>query len=130
MFNEVGSGAYTSVAGTASVSVDGDGPASTGGALSRNVTSTTLGVYASGYYEGSASAPYGSFRTLSLSGGSLTLQAGGGAFASVIATDQNELRFSFTAVAAPVPEPEVWALLLAGTGLVGWATRRRRRIAA
>jgi len=28
-------------------------------------------------------------------------------------------------VAAPVPEPETWALLLAGLGLVGLAARRR-----
>ncbi|OYY94923.1 MAG: hypothetical protein B7Y41_05025 [Hydrogenophilales bacterium 28-61-23] len=27
---------------------------------------------------------------------------------------------------APVPEPETWALLLAGLGLVGWTTRARR----
>jgi hypothetical protein len=26
---------------------------------------------------------------------------------------------------APVPEPETWALMLAGLGLVGWAARRR-----
>jgi hypothetical protein len=25
----------------------------------------------------------------------------------------------------PVPEPETWAVLLAGLGLVGWAGRRR-----
>lgn len=29
-------------------------------------------------------------------------------------------------VAAPVPEPETYALLLAGLGIVGWAARRRR----
>jgi hypothetical protein len=28
---------------------------------------------------------------------------------------------------AAVPEPETWALLLAGSGLLGWAGRRRRR---
>jgi hypothetical protein len=27
--------------------------------------------------------------------------------------------------AAPVPEPESYAMLLAGLGLVGWAARRR-----
>jgi len=30
-------------------------------------------------------------------------------------------------VAAPIPEPETYALMLAGLGLVGWAARRRRR---
>jgi hypothetical protein len=29
-------------------------------------------------------------------------------------------------VFAPVPEPETWAMLLAGLGLVGWMARRRR----
>jgi len=28
---------------------------------------------------------------------------------------------------APVPEPETWAMLMAGLGLVGWAARRRRQ---
>lgn len=28
---------------------------------------------------------------------------------------------------APVPEPEAWAMMLAGLGLVGWAARRRRQ---
>jgi hypothetical protein len=31
----------------------------------------------------------------------------------------------FYGTAAPVPEPETWALMLAGLGLVGFATRRR-----
>ena len=26
----------------------------------------------------------------------------------------------------PVPEPQTWALLLGGLGMVGWAARRRR----
>jgi hypothetical protein len=30
-------------------------------------------------------------------------------------------------IAAPAPEPETYALMLAGLGLVGWAARRRRR---
>lgn len=30
-------------------------------------------------------------------------------------------------VAVPMPEPETYALLLAGIGLVGWASRRRQR---
>ncbi len=34
--------------------------------------------------------------------------------------------FYIESLAAPVPEPEAWALLLAGLGLVGWAARRRR----
>ncbi|WP_222846716.1 PEP-CTERM sorting domain-containing protein [Chitinolyticbacter meiyuanensis] len=34
---------------------------------------------------------------------------------------------TFNAITAPVPEPETYALLLAGGGLVGWARRRQMR---
>ncbi len=37
---------------------------------------------------------------------------------------------TFTAAVAPVPEPETYALLLAGFGLVSLAARRRKRAAA
>mgnify|MGYP006183190499 CR=1 FL=1 len=30
-------------------------------------------------------------------------------------------------VLAPVPEPETWAMLLAGLGITGWAVRRRQQ---
>ncbi|WP_255991178.1 PEP-CTERM sorting domain-containing protein [Chitinolyticbacter albus] len=36
-------------------------------------------------------------------------------------------RIAFNAITAPVPEPETYALLLTGGGLVGWAGRRRAR---
>lgn len=32
-------------------------------------------------------------------------------------------------VTSPVPEPETWAMLLSGLGLIGWAGRRRARAA-
>jgi hypothetical protein len=34
--------------------------------------------------------------------------------------------FEFQLALAPVPEPHEWAMMIAGLGLVGWATRRRR----
>ena len=34
--------------------------------------------------------------------------------------------FSSATIASPVPEPETYALMLAGLGLVGWAARRRK----
>ena len=37
--------------------------------------------------------------------------------------------YTFTAVAAPIPEPETYALMLAGLGIVGFvAARRRNRV--
>lgn len=35
-----------------------------------------------------------------------------------------------TSLAAPVPEPEIYAMLGAGLGLMGWVTRRRKQRAA
>ena len=32
----------------------------------------------------------------------------------------------YAGLAAPVPEPETWALMLAGLGLTGFAVRRKR----
>ena len=43
--------------------------------------------------------------------------------------DEIRLNVGFAgAVTPPVPEPESWALMLAGLGLAGWAARRARRI--
>lgn len=39
--------------------------------------------------------------------------------------DSGEFNFKFEV--APVPEPETYALMLAGLGLVGWAAHRRRK---
>lgn len=40
--------------------------------------------------------------------------------------DYNDLQFSFTNVNAAIPEPAVWAMLIAGFGMVGSVMRRRR----
>ena len=42
--------------------------------------------------------------------------------------DFNDHLFSFTNIRAvnAVPEPETYALMLAGLGVVGWAARRRK----
>lgn len=122
VFNEVGDGASTSMFATADVSIDGGTAFAAGGAVDRSITTVTDTVI-SGFYRGSAVADYGSFTTLSVTNVSLSLSAEGGIFASIIAQPQNILEFSLTA--APVPEPEAWALLMAGLGLVGYAARRR-----
>jgi hypothetical protein len=40
--------------------------------------------------------------------------------------DYNDHQFSFTNVSNPVPEPETYALMLAGLGLMGFVARRRK----
>ncbi|UXY16274.1 PEP-CTERM sorting domain-containing protein [Chitiniphilus purpureus] len=42
------------------------------------------------------------------------------------AADLQLYSITLSAVTAPVPEPEVYALMLTGMGLVGWARRRRK----
>jgi hypothetical protein len=44
-----------------------------------------------------------------------------------LATVTQEQDATFTLLAAPVPEPEIYAMLGVGLGLMGWVGRRRRR---
>jgi PEP-CTERM motif len=41
--------------------------------------------------------------------------------------DYNDHQFAFTMIAAAVPEPETYALMLAGLGAVGFLARRRKQ---
>lgn len=55
---------------------------------------------------------------------------GGGGRGAGVADNSEFLRISLAeplAVAAPVPEPETYALLFAGLGVVAWVARQRRR---
>lgn len=54
---------------------------------------------------------------------------GSGAFAptATLFSDEPFTRASFM-VSAPVPEPETWAMLLAGIGMLGVIARRRSRL--
>lgn len=122
VFNHVGAGATTSMTASAEVAFDGGASQLVGGAVDRSI-STSTDVVESGFYRGTATTGHGSFNSLSVSNAVLELYAEGGIFASIIAQPQNVLEFSFTA--APVPEPETWALLMTGLGLVGYAARRR-----
>lgn len=119
---EAGPAASTSVAAGATLTV-GANPAVVipVAALAQNPTSANTGWFA-----GSASAPIGTVNSLSVTGGTLVLtaNAGAGSFAAITGQPQNKLSFTFTA--NPVPEPETYALLLAGLGLVGMLARRRQ----
>lgn len=115
-----GSGATASLTATGTVSVDG-GPATT---LPSAPLPQTVITPSFGYFVGSTTAPVGTFTSFAVTGASITLSASGGSFASIGAQPQNKLKFEFAA--APVPEPETYALMLAGLGLVGFVARRRQ----
>lgn len=83
-----------------------------------------------GWFAGSVAVPTGMFNTLSVSNGSLMLTAtasGLGSFAAIVGQPQNKLKFEFHATELPVPEPETYALLLGGLGVVSLIARRRRQ---
>lgn len=69
--------------------------------------------------------------TQALTAGTYTLTLSGSA-ASAPPIQNGSVRYdvAYTAVASPVPEPETYALMLAGLGVVGWAARRRKLVAA
>lgn len=114
-------GASTSITATGSVSVDG-GPNTV--LPSAPLTQTVI-TPSFGYFSGTSSVPLAGFTSFAVTGASITLNASGGSFASIGAQPQNKLKFEFTANA--VPEPETYALMLAGLGIVGLIARRRRQ---
>jgi len=123
VYTEVG-GATTSASATGDVSVDDGAAVTVGGSLGRVETlSFTNG--SSGYYSSSTEVPTGSFNSFSISNFMLTLNASNGAFSSIVGQPQNELKVSF--FATPVPEPETYAMMLAGIGLIATIARRRKK---
>jgi hypothetical protein len=95
-------------------------------ALTKTSSSATTGWFAD-----LATAPLGGFSSFGVSAASIQLDATAaqGSFAAIIGQTQNKLAFTFFAqeVSDPVPEPETYALLLAGLGVMGWIVRRRQR---
>lgn len=127
-YTEVGATATTSAAVTGDVFVNGVAMGAVGGALGRVESNGILGTYSVGYYGSSTTVPAGSFNSFSVSNFVLNLSATGGAFASIGAQPQNELKVSF--FATPVPEPETYAMMLAGIGLIASIARRRKKLGA
>ena len=120
VYFQSGAGATTSITATGNVSINGGAnsllPASP---LTQTPSSPSLG-----FFSGSSSFAAGNFNSFAVTGASITLSASGGSFAAIGGQPQNKLKFEFTAV--PVPEPETYALMLAGLGAVGFLVRRRR----
>lgn len=121
VYFQSGVGATTSITAAGSMSIDG-GPvlALPAGALTQTPSSPSLG-----FFSGSSSVPLAGFSSFAVTSASITLNAAGGSFAAIGAQSQNKLKFEFTA--NPVPEPETYALLLAGLGIVGLMARRRQQ---
>lgn len=103
------------------VSMDGSPGAGFFSLLDRTELVNVPGVLRSGYYSLEGDVGFGSFSSVTVSDFVLTLDAG--ASAAVFSTNQGRLEVRF--FAAPVPEPETYAMLLAGLGLVSMVARRR-----
>jgi hypothetical protein len=119
---EGGAAASTNMAAGATLTVGANPPVVIPvAALTKNPSSAS-----SGWFAGTASAPIGTVNSLRISGGTLVLtaNAGAGSFAAITGQPQNKLKFEFTA--NPVPEPETYALLLAGLAAISLFARRRQ----
>ncbi len=121
---EVG-GAITDIIAHADVSVDG-GPTVPTGSMGVGWVVTGSGPgYSLGYFADTFSIP-GGFYSVSVTNAAIDLSATGGSFSTIVSQPQNELKISLMAV--PVPEPETYAMMIAGLGLLGFVVGRRKQI--
>jgi hypothetical protein len=113
-------GAFTSATVSSNVTIDGTPYISTDVPLTKVAFTPSSGEYRVNVI----SNGIGAFSNFALNSGSLVLSATN--FGSLVgAQSTSEFRISFTA--APVPEPESYAMLFAGLCLIGAVVRRRTR---
>lgn len=62
-------------------------------------------------------------------GGAVSINALGQILAFGTADDASGASVNYTLLLTPVPEPETWAMLAAGLGLLGWRLRRKHQAA-
>ena len=81
-----------------------------------DISDLTLEIYSGGMMLG------GSYESLSLDGGNYSAKVFG------TSTGVNGGTYTFSAIAAPVPEASTLSLMLAGFGLIGFMSYRRRNL--
>ena len=123
IFTEVGAGATTQIILYADVSLNGGAPVSLVDNVNWTPTSSGAG-YLNGYFGETYGPASSGFTSLSVTNAHIDLSATGGVFSSISTQPQNRLEVSL--VAMPVPEPETYAMMLAGLGLLGWLSKRRK----
>ncbi len=116
-------GGQTLASVSGNLSVDGSAPIVFSNVLLSKIETSNNAGAVGGYYVGSAGVQFGAFSSLQFSAGTLNLASAGPA--GIVSNQQNIFNISFSAV--PVPEPESYAMLLAGLGLLGAVVRRRAR---
>ena len=122
-YTEIG-GATTGILAYADTSLNGGLAQSSVAGVPWESSSNGAG-YNIGFFGGTKVQSFGDYQSITISNASIVLSATGGSFSSITANSQNKLKFEFQAAA--VPEPESYALLLAGLSVVGFLARRRQR---
>ena len=123
VYFEKGDGATTGILIYADVSIDGGPVMSLSSGIDWEETFSS-GTFRTGSFGQTFGPVVGGFTSIAVTNAHMDLSASGGEFSGITAQSQNRLEVSL--VAMPVPEPETYAMMLAGLGALGWMARRRR----